>query len=798
VYYKLGAFQESLNYTSMMGSQDGQLPGNSSYISLMRLIGDIHYELGNYQESLHYYGLARSDDLLISIAKIHYLLGNYQQALDYYHRARNLDLKAKEKFRESYCFFSHEWQVNFPTKAMYYKGKCNGSEREVDEKDILTSIGDVHKKSGNNEQAIIYYKNALTFALNVINYRYKNEDNNLSNYAIYHKKNPSLMYDFNENKAIYLYRVGNLYEKLGDNQHALTYLERSLTINQSINNKIRQPYILFNLAKLYRSKNNFKQALDKIELAIKIAENSRTKIINPDLRTSYFARFQDYYRLKIDLLMQLHRQQPNKGYDIRAIEASESARARGLLDLLTEAKADIKQGVDPQLLAQERAIQSKLDAAEKRRINILNEKGTLPPNFEQEYNSLNQQYEQNKDQIRLKSPRYAAITQPKPLKFAQIQQLLDDKTVLLEYSLGENQSYLWLVTKNSIDSYQLPKSAEIKNIVDKYLPILTSKSGYTTAKIQIDKIAPQLKAILPDAVANKLTNKRIVVVADGALQYLPFGSLPTGADNQPLLLTNEVINLPSASTLGIIRSQNLRSKASKTVAVFADPVFASDDVRLTNKPVKTTEISTEIQSLERAARENGIKFSRLTNTKKEADTILQLAGDRSKLNLNFDANLVNATNSDLVNYRIVHFATHGIMDGIDPKRSGVVLSLFNKQGGADNGYLRLPNIFNLKLDADLVVLSACQTGIGKEIQGEGLVGITRGFMYAGTPRVVVSLWSVDDEATSILMGNFYTGILKQGLTPAAALRQAQQTMMRDPKYQSPYYWAAFTLQGEWK
>jgi CHAT domain-containing protein len=298
-----------------------------------------------------------------------------------------------------------------------------------------------------------------------------------------------------------------------------------------------------------------------------------------------------------------------------------------------------------------------------------------------------------------------------------------------------------------------------------------------------------------------LTNKRLVVVADGALQYLSFGALPTAPGNQPLLLTNEVINLPSASTLGILRKYNSTpSKAAKTVAVFADPVFTGDDNRITNpKVAKKTEQSTELQSLQRAARENGIKFDRLTNTKTEAEAILKLVpSDRGKLNLNFAANVVNANKPELVNYRIIHFATHGLMDGLDPTRSGLVLSLFNEQGAAQNGYLRLPNIFNLKLDADLVVLSACETGIGKEIQGEGLVGLTRGFMYAGTPRVLVSLWSVDDEATAILMSNFYTGILKQGLTPAAALRQAQQTMMQNLKYQSPYYWAAFTLQGEWK
>jgi CHAT domain-containing protein len=812
---ELGEYQQALNYANqlILISEGVEKELDCS------LLGVIHSKLGSTQSIDVFNSQIFNDSSvkkillpyknmvsLISEGIKQYDLEEYKQALDYLHQAEAMNFQIYQQQFDSVCSPSNIQKMGRASCDTFKSSVKNPSLTGLmGEPSFIIYIGDAYKKLGDNYHANQYYQKALASAesrtesqdLYYANLSGMSDDSNSPT-----RKSASELIQLQKYfaKARNIGNVGRVYSKLLDNKKAIYYLNQAITIYQSKGNQVDQAELWSELSLIDRSEGKISQALTKIEKAIKIIENTRSTIISSDLRTSYFASVQKYYRLKIDLLMQLHQQDPSKGYDIRAIEASESARARGLLDLLIESKANIKQGVDPQLLVQERAIQSKLDAAEKRRINILNEKGTLPPDFEQEYNSLNQQYEQNKDQIRLKSPRYAAITQPKPLKFAQIQQLLDDKTVLLEYSLGETQSYLWLVTKNRIYSYQLPKSAEIKKIVDKYLPILTSKSGYTSTKIQIDKIAPQLKAILPDAVANKLANKRLVVVADGALQYLPFGSLPTGADNQPLLLTNEVINLPSASTLGILRAQNLRSQASKTVAVFADPVFTSDDERIAKiKLAKTNELTADSKSLQRAATENGIKFSRLVNTKNEAEAILKLVPlDRGKLNLDFAANLVNATNSDLANYRIVHFATHGIMDGLDPTRSGVVLSLFNEQGIAENGYLRLQNIFNLKLDADLVVLSACQTGIGKEIQGEGLVGLTRGFMYAGTPRVVVSLWSVDDEATSILMSNFYTGILKQGLTPAAALRQAQQTMMRDPKYQSPYYWAAFTLQGEWK
>jgi len=178
---------------------------------------------------------------------------------------------------------------------------------------------------------------------------------------------------------------------------------------------------------------------------------------------------------------------------------------------------------------------------------------------------------------------------------------------------------------------------------------------------------------------------------------------------------------------------------------------------------------------------------------------MRLVPESKKLEaVDFAANRAAATSPELARYAIVHFATHGLINNHHPELSGVVLSLVDEQGHAQNGFLRLYDIYNLKLQADLVVLSACQTALGTEIKGEGLVGLTRGFMYAGTPRVVASLWQVDDRATSEFMGRFYEAMLKQGLRPAAALRAAQVSMWKDKRWMAAHYWAAFTLQGEWK
>ena len=166
--------------------------------------------------------------------------------------------------------------------------------------------------------------------------------------------------------------------------------------------------------------------------------------------------------------------------------------------------------------------------------------------------------------------------------------------------------------------------------------------------------------------------------------------------------------------------------------------------------------------------------------------------------LDFAASRETATSRELEQYRIVHFATHGLLDNEHPELSGLVLSLVGPDGNPRDGYLDLEDVYNLTLSSDLVVLSACETGLGKEVHGEGLIGLTRGFMYAGASRVVASLWNVDDIATSELMSEFYKAMLRDGRPPAAALRQAQLAMWKQKRWSDPYYWAAFTIQGEWK
>jgi CHAT domain-containing protein len=270
-----------------------------------------------------------------------------------------------------------------------------------------------------------------------------------------------------------------------------------------------------------------------------------------------------------------------------------------------------------------------------------------------------------------------------------------------------------------------------------------------------------------------------------------------------------------------------RARPAKIVAVLADPVFDVADARVQMATADDRqeggaqptpgarddgrlELTYSRALLERAFRlgptteadgavRETARITRLPFTRFEADGILAAVPPGQGLKATgFRANRETATGADLAQYRFVHFATHGILNSEHPELSGIVLSLVNERGQPADGFLRLNEIYNLNLPVDLVVLSACQTGLGKEIRGEGLVGLTRGFMYAGAPRVVASLWKVDDAATAELMKRFYRGMLKDNLPPAAALREAKNGMRKERRWSAPFYWAAFELQGEWR
>jgi len=387
-----------------------------------------------------------------------------------------------------------------------------------------------------------------------------------------------------------------------------------------------------------------------------------------------------------------------------------------------------------------------------------------------------------------------------PPGFREIQrQVAEPGTlVVLEYYLGRERSFLWAVTSGEIESFELPPR-EVLEAEARRAAVLLGASSRALARRQSELALAGLSQRLLAPVAHRLRKaERLVIVPDGALWYLSFAALPdpgaggpAGAE-PPLVVGHEIVTLPSLSALPRLRRDAAGRQAPLgTIAVVADPVFDVMDPRVTPSPGVPMETS-----LQRGGTE--ARFARLPFSRAEAQAILSSAPRQgSRAVLDFAASRETVLSGELAQYRIVHFATHAVLNTEKPELSGVMLSRVDLHGRPRDGFLRLADIYRLNLPADLVVLSACRTALGREVRGEGLVGLTRGFFSAGARQVLVSLWPVEDRATAELMRRFYLEMLGQRRSPAAALREAQIAMRRDEGWRSAYYWAGFVLQGDW-
>ncbi len=783
-------------------------------------IGWVYYLLGETQKALDYYEQALplrdvAGDVngraatLNNIGVVYSSLGEKKKALDYYKQSLPLLRSIRDRINEGNTL-GNIGRVYFSLgekkKALEYHEQAlllqRAEENHRGEANMLAEIGTVYDSLGDKKKALDYFTQALSLSRTVGD---------------------------RDSEATTLNNIGSIYDESGEKQKAYDYYSQALALYRAIESRNGEAGTLFNLAVSERDTNNFTESLKNIETSLVIVESLRTKIGRQTLRSSYFATVQKYHELYIHVLMQLHKQKPSEGYDAKAFQASERARARGLIELLTEASTDIRQGVDEKLLETERNLRQRISARTDARIRLLNSKHTQEQEdkINKEIKELTDEYEKIEAQIRTTSPRYAALAQPQPLTLTDIQKkVLDRDTILLEYALGAERSYLWVVTQEAIYSYELPKRETINDVARAFyksistLPTATTKKEYATSAQTLSDI------LLKPAVNHLQNNKRLLIVGDGVLQYIPFAALPSSMFNvqssksksgrhrtsdsgQPLIAEHEIICLPSASTLAVLRDEkNIRPKNAKEIIVVADPVFESSDLRLKSETKNDSSTVTNkdraLQSFLRTLNnetttvESAQPIPRLSFTRREALVIAALVPkEQSKIYLDFDANYVNATNADVGQYRFIHFATHGLLNSERPELTGILFSMIDENRIAKSqSLLRLGEVYNLKLPVEMVVLSACQTALGKDVRGEGLVGLTRGFMYAGSPRVVASLWRIEDAATAQLMKEFYKGIFADRLPPAKALQKAQLAMIKNGYM--PFYWAAFTIQGEWK
>jgi CHAT domain-containing protein/predicted negative regulator of RcsB-dependent stress response len=786
VYSQEGEKQKALNLHNQALKLFRTIGNKNGEAATLNGIGYWYDDLGNRTEALkcytralqlfetinnrHYAGVT-----LGYVARILFAQGQKEKALQFFNQKLAISREMKDRRMESYT---------------------------------LRDIGNVLRSTNQYDEALTDYQLALALSREVMDRR---------------------------GSAFILASIGSVYEQRDDRATALNYYEQALSLIRAVADRRGELQILYSLASVKRDLGRLAEARGDIEQSLELIQRLRMKISSPALRIAYLETVYKHYEFYVSLLMQMHRQDPGEGYEVLALEANDRGRAQTLLENLKLARTDIRQGVEPVLLAEERQLQQRLNQTAEQQMRLLSSK--VAPEAKaaitKEVETLLVHYKEIEARVREQSPKYAALTQPQQLKLANIQRELDPETLMLEYSLGAERSFGWAITTDSVSSFELPSRTEIElaaRALQKAMVSGPSGSRLSASVVKIDRereaahsayiaAAARLSSLLLDPIAKLIPGKRLVIVADGALQYIPFTLMPEPGQSSsnsgirlPLLVNHDVIMLPSLSTIALLREElRGRDLTKKAVAVLADPVFQKDDPRVKFARQVQARLSKTRQrsddQFSRQEQEGGSYetekdsplFERLPFSLQEAQTILQIASrQQTKQAVGFDANLKTALDPELRQYRVIHFATHAVLNNSYPELSGIVLSLVDQAGRSQNGFLRLNEIYNMNLSAELVVLSACQTALGKEARGEGLIGLTRGFMYAGVPRVIASLWRVNDRATAEFMRYFYEAMFNDNKPPSKALRAAQLKMWQSHEWQSPQYWAAFILQGEWR
>jgi CHAT domain-containing protein/Tfp pilus assembly protein PilF len=794
-------------------------------------IGTVYKDLGRPAEALDFYRRSlplrrKADDArgeattLANAGVVYRMMGEHQKALDAYQEALVLVRRRGDKELEAWALQNLAAvyvRSGESRKALPYLESAAKTLRDTGDRkgeaNALNGLGVAHRLLGESETARRYLQQALEL-------RRASRDSygegvtlgQLGSLELANGQDDEAQRDLTRaleirrsvgdrnGEAYALSDLATLHRQLGDTARALDEYRQALELSRATSDIASEAGVLHRLARAAAEDGDLTAARRHAEAALELFESLRAKLAGPALRASSFASAQETYELYIDVLMRLHGQNPGGGLDRLALEASERKRARVLLDLVAEAEAGIHRGGDARLLEQERALRARLSAYAQKRGRPGARRQAEDEAAARELQSLLTDSERLDSEIRSRSPAYAALTRPSPLSVAGIQGLLDPDTGLLEFSLGKERSHLWVVTAQTVRAQVLPPRDRIEAVAARMHDLLeppepqgVMNAGRSAALAQT---ATELGQMLLGGVPRDLLLPRIVVVAEGALHRVPFAALALPGAPKPLVAEHEVINLPSASVMAVVRAASARQSPAREVAILADPVFEADDPRLHRRPARAQPSAMVVA----AAREIGLATpGRLPFSRQEAYAIRAAAAPGSVMTaLDFSASRATVARPELAAYRTVHFATHGFVNDEHPDLSGLVLSLFDARGRPQDGFLRLYDIYNLDLPVELVVLSACHSGQGREQRGEGLLGLVRGIMYAGSPRVLASLGRVDDRATAELMKHFYRALLRQRLTPAAALRSAQLAMMRKERFRDPAYWANFVLHGEWR
>lgn len=823
LYTDLGEIRKALEYLEQAAVLSPDSADRRARIAVAINLGSLYSLVGEPRKAIEYYEQALSltresndrrgeANTLNNLGQMYADLGERQKAIECFNQATSLSRQLGDRSIEAAALnnlgnVSND--LGEPQKSLAYHTPAWQIFHDLgearNEAYTLSNIGVIHNNLGQHEKALEVLRRALairqttgdrrgqTYTLNHLGLAYLSSGKKLE--ALDCFRQALALAQGANNLPVEAYSLTSLagaYSAMGEKRQAREAYQQALRLWQTISNPQREAITLHNLAAVERDLGEPDQARAHLEAALRIVESLRVKVADQELRTSYFATAQSSYQLYIDLLTQMDQSRPGEGFAAMALHAIERARARSLLELLAEAEHEIKQGVDPALQQREQANQTKLSwlytqlILERTQPGIDQKKGIAT--LIAEVKQAEDEREQLEKEIRRTNPKYAEIYYPEPLKYEAIQSLLDDQTVLLEFALGSERSSLFVVSSEGLKIYTLPPATEIEPLAQE-LRTLFQQTGRREFSRFVRTARKLYETLIAPASAEIAQKRNLIIVPDGKLHYLPFEALLTQetktggrADYRSLdyLLKRWTVSYaPSASALASLRAglrqnqEHAQSQppkaAAKQFVAFADPVYQAGAEH------------SQFQRLADSSREVG----RIARFYQPQDVALYLQQAASEENVKDNPFLSNA--------RRIHFAAHGEISESQPQSSALVLTLDNDP--REDGMLRVYEIFNLKLNADLVVLSACRTGMGKELKGEGVIGMTRAFFYAGTPSIVVSLWQVADHSTADLMIKFYQH-LNHTTNKADALRRAKLDLIGTGHYAHPYYWAPFVLIGE--
>jgi CHAT domain-containing protein/tetratricopeptide (TPR) repeat protein len=757
------AFERSL----MLFRSEGYRPGEADALANLGLV---QRRRGDNQEGLKLALLAleawralggrrEQSTLLNNVGELYVSLGQPELALDSFNEALEIDRAIQNRRGEASALrgrgtaLMELGQTGQSLSALKRSVEIFASLEAVEgEVTSRVRLGDVYARAGRLPEARALYERALSLAQQGRSER---------------------------EQAMALGNLGHVLDLLGREQEALIRFDQASLIFEKLGDMAAVPKVVYGRAEAARDLGDLEAARVAVEKAIRGFEALR----NPGDRVASFPERRRYYELYVELLMRLHERTPGRGFDVLAYEASEAARSLALLDEVREMRAGLRAG-DPELVARKSELERRMSALELRR-------STLPED-DPEVAVIDREIRGLKAPLAIVDRELqdqVLRERPQPLKLQDIQRNLDQDTVLLTYFLGAERSFLWEVTADRCVTHELPQRSEIEPLAEQVWKKLARNPPPNWREWMPAVIALSRTLLSPVAGQRK---RRLLVSPDGALYLIPFAALldprtldrsgrPGDEPDAPrfMVLDFEIMTVPSISRAVASRvALKDRPPAVREVAILADPVFGSNDGRV--------RIRTEARRLE-------AKFERLLHTIDEAKAIMAVAPPgASLLATGFQASRATVTDPAIRRSRIIHIASHGWLRD-RPDLSGVVLSLLNERGEPQDGFLRAFEVDDLHLSSDLVVLSACETGLGGE---EG--GLVRGFLNAGAKQVLPTLWSVKDRSTARLMDQFYKGLLGQRMSAPAALRQAQVDLLRSSRWPSPHYWAGFVLQGDWR